>query len=283
MRTILFTIIKPPVPFSFIRNSFVGGTLKGNTIDFHALRFFIHGYFEWRNVILARKIQNLKNGDIIEVGANVGTETVSFAKLVKGNRVHAFEPMEENFVYLRVIKEINNFENLHLYKSLVSDKYGSAFFQLPGSFDSGSGFITDQPDKNAIKFPVITLDKQLSGIKSCSLIVIDVEGYELNVLRGGKKIITSYKPYLIIEVNPKFIEERANINVELLYKEIRAMGYECFHIEKFGLEQVDTSAFAKKSNKNWICIPEEALKYKNSLSQSIFFNALNPVINFKIF
>ncbi len=274
---------KQEIKGEFRRKAFFGGNFIGNFNDFHSFRFYIHGYFEWRNVVLAYKIQKLKAGDIIEVGANVGTETVSLVKITGSNQLHAFEPVKENFSYLKAIKKINDYTNLMLYQNLVSDVSGIAFFKQPDPFNSGSGHITSVENKGTLKYQVVTLDEILSSINSCSLIMMDVEGFELNVLRGSRGLISRFKPYFIIEVNPLFLKERANINVSSLYKEIWEMGYECFYIEKWRIEKVEINEFQDKSNKNWLCIPIEDLKYKRQLSQTIKYNALNPFMNFRIF
>ena len=98
----------------FKRRSFTGSYLSGNTSDFHAFKFLIHGYFDWRNVVLARKIAKLKPGDIIEVGANIGTETIGFADINPSGTVYAFEPLLDNFKSLETIKTENNFSNLNI-------------------------------------------------------------------------------------------------------------------------------------------------------------------------
>lgn len=283
VRSWLISIKANRLKGNFKRKAINGGIFIGNFQDFHSFRFYIHGYFEWRNVILANKIQKIKKGDIVEVGANVGTETISFVEICGSNEVHAFEPVIDNFNYLQAINDENNFKNLRLYKFLVSDKSGKAYFQIPDSFNSGSGYITVKENEETIEYPVVTIDEELAAIKSCSLIAIDVEGYELNVLRGSKDIIARYKPYLIIEVNPQFLSQRANINVDILYEEINKMGYESFYIEKLKLEKVDIEAFSLKSNKNWLCVPKGDLKHTDFLSRSIFWNALNPFISYKIF
>lgn len=96
------------IGMDFKRKSFLGGFLSSNTKDFHAFKFYIHGYFDWRNVVLAKHILRIKKGDFIEVGANIGTETVSLAKMNKLNKVHAFEPVPENVAALKNLKKDNH-------------------------------------------------------------------------------------------------------------------------------------------------------------------------------
>lgn len=53
----------------------------GTTRDFHLHVLAIHGYYDWRVLVIAGAI--CSQGDtIVEVGANVGTETLGFADIV---------------------------------------------------------------------------------------------------------------------------------------------------------------------------------------------------------
>lgn len=110
-----------------------------------------------------------------------------------------------------------------------------------------------------------------------------MEGFEINVIRGGKNIIKKHRPFLILEVNPKFLEKRANISVSFLYWKLKELRYECCSIEKMGLRKIEIENFKPRSNKNWVCIPFEHHKYKKRLSRAIFNNAINPFIDLKIF
>ncbi len=277
LREKLISSVDIPAKSDFKRNSFTGGVFQGNLKDFHSRRFYIHGYFEWRIIVLAKKILKKIPGVVIEVGANVGTETVSLAKINPNNNVYAFEPLEKNYAYLEKIKKINNFNNLILFKTLVSNNIGQASFNIPAKNHSGSGYILNLPTEASKEIEVTTLDARLKNISSCSLIIMDVEGFEFNVILGGDNIITKFHPYLILEVNPEFLRKRATITLEQLYNHLKMKGYIPFYIGKLKLIEVDLKTFNRKLGSNWICIPENEKENLASLSGSIFFNAVNPL------
>lgn len=269
----------------FKRESFTGGILCNNTRDFHAFRFYVHGYYDWRNIILAKRILKINNGDFVEVGANIGTETVSLVSINKYNCIHAFEPLSTNFKQLEQIKAENNFRNLILYNFLVADKSGRANFSIPQFNNSGSGHIilSQNSTEELPNFKVVTLDEELQNLQSCSAIFIDVEGFEYQVLCGAKEIIRRFKPFIILEVNKKFLKDRAGITVSFLHQQLREMGYRSFYIEKMGIKEVDPHNFEIKANKNWLCLPQEHSIYEKVLSRSICLNALNPFMAKRIF
>lgn len=262
----------------FKRTSFTGGVFRGNTKDFHAFRFYIHGFYDWRNVVLSKKILQFQRGDIIEVGANIGTETISLAFLDTEVKVHAFEPVPNNFKSLEAIKKENQLKNLKLYKLLLSDKAGSVGFQMPSERSSGSGHIIENYSEKSTCLDVETLDNLSAQFRSCSTILIDVEGFEYKVLKGATKILKKFRPFLIIEVNEKFLEKRTNISVPFLLDELESWGYEPFYINKIGLTKVEGNDFKRKHNKNWLCIPVEKRYYRKRLSRTIFLKALNPFV-----
>jgi len=267
----------------FKRRSFTGSYLKGNTADFHAFKFLIHGYFDWRNVVLAKKIARLKKGDIIEVGANIGTETIGLADINPNGRVYAFEPLPSNFESLKAIKDVNDLQNLELYDVLVSDKKGEAFFKIPAKNSSGSGHIASEENETTQRFEVVTLDETLETNRAVSSIIADVEGYEPQVLAGAKEVLERSKPFLILEVNERFLRERAQTNVAQFYDSLVQQGYNCYYIERLGISKVDPKEFKTKSNKNWLCIPNEYIDKKGALGRTIALNAWNPFLRFFVF
>jgi FkbM family methyltransferase len=267
---------------AFSRKAFTGSHLTGNTSDFHAFKFLIHGYFDWRNIVLAKTILKFKKGDLVEVGANIGTETISLADINSKALVHAFEPLPVNFESLMKIKERNKLNNLKLYNVLVSNTKGEAHFKIPTQNSSGSGHISSEENTATQKFGVVTLDEQLVEMNSCAAIIADVEGFEPQVLGGATKIIANSKPFLILEVNVRFLKERAQISIDTFYENIRELGYTSYYINRIGISKVDPSIYQSKSNKNWICIPNEHLNKRSKLSRAIGLNAFNPLLRYKI-
>ncbi|MEZ4838929.1 FkbM family methyltransferase [Flavobacterium sp.] len=262
----------------FKKRSITGSIFPGNTSDFHAMIFGVNGFYDWRNIILVHEILKHKKGDIIEVGANVGTETIALTDLASPNSVYAFEPLPQNFEYLRKIINLNSFNNLFIYNQLVSDFPGKTHFKIPNENQSGSGHIASSSDKNTQEFEVITLDEKLAHLNSFSTILIDVEGFEYQVLKGGLNLINKFKPYVICEVNKKFLQQRGGLTIEQFFGFFESNNYTPYYIDRFGLKKVDIQNFELRYNKNWLCIPNEYLAQQTKLSNAIAINAFNPLI-----
>jgi FkbM family methyltransferase len=279
MRSIFISIKDATkIDYEFKRKSFTGSFFYGNIKDFHAFKFYIHGYFDWRNIILTKTILKFKKGCVVEVGANIGTETISFSDICLDN-VYAFEPYEQNYSEIINQKQKNKRTNLFVFKKAASDFVGQAQFNIPSIDSSGSGSIVsinEKLSKDKVTVEVTTLDEELKNVDDFSTIVIDVEGNEYNVLKGAKNIIKNHKPFIILEVNKKLLNATKNNEFVEMYNFINSFEYEMFHIKKIGLEKVNVNNFKKFENKNCVCIPKEYSNKKTLLSFSILKFSLNP-------
>lgn len=70
-------------------------------------------------------------------------------------------------------------------------------------------------------------------IKEVSLIMVDTEGYELNVLKGAAQTIKKYKPVLVLEFHKHNLTKKYGYSLDDLDSYLQSIGY------KF-LEQINT-------------------------------------------
>jgi FkbM family methyltransferase len=152
-----------------------------------------------------------KDGLIIDCGANIGNHTVYFAKILKAN-VIAFEPEPHNSTCLEInlaLNEISNKVQIHRYA--LGANSGSAVLRMNieanfGSF-SASKKLNPQSievvEENLVNVMVKTLDESLlnyvNSRQAVSIIKIDVEGMELEVLQGASKLIEISLPIIAVE------------------------------------------------------------------------------------
>lgn len=147
----------------------------------------------------------IKDTIAIDIGANIGVHTVSMIDAVgKDGYIVAFEPQKliKRCLNKTLKKRGNNFI---ISSNLVSNKNGKVIFYSDGT---GRSRIPIEGDRYIKKWKktitsTITLDKYLTELNiksSISLIKIDVEGHEFEVLEGSKNTINKYKPIIYIEV-----------------------------------------------------------------------------------
>jgi FkbM family methyltransferase len=139
---------------------------------------------------------------IFEIGAHIGTDTCALVRMAKPSLYVAFEPDPRNLIKLYELKEYLDFE---LYPYGVSDRIGKATFwqshgQAPGNqrehTDSSSLKEPIKPGRPWISFSqteieTVTLDWfcEERSISHVDFIWMDVQGAELDVIRGGQRCL----------------------------------------------------------------------------------------------
>jgi FkbM family methyltransferase len=169
---------------------------------------------------------------VVEVGGHIGYISLYFKWLVKSGRVYVFEPGANNLPYIRrnVLAR-----DIHLIEKAAGDRNGhEAFFMesLTGqnnsfirNFDglksTASNAFVGNPTLTEVTVEMVRLDDfvNVQAIMP-KLIKIDVEGFELSVLKGMTETIRRYLPKIMVEVQA---------NEEGVFNLLRTAGYTLFN------------------------------------------------------
>ena len=185
-----------------------------------------------------RKLVELAKGKsvVFDIGAHIGICALPISRVIKeGGLYYSFEPAEANRKYLVTHLKMNNIDNVIVVSILVGDKCGNCVEFYESSSDSGMNSLCQPENKDSIYNKVvkeqITLDSFVAK-NGCipELIKIDVEGAEINVLKGAKSVLREYHPEIIISVHPKHLEILGH-SVDELAKEIRGIGYQIYNVD----------------------------------------------------
>ena len=172
----------------------------------------VNGYWLGSYELEKQKIfvKIIKKGDIVyDIGANVGFYTLLAAELVGLNgKVYAFEPLPRNIFYLKKHIEMNKCNNVEIIEAAVSSKSEKSFFiQRENTF---TGYLSK--DIEGIEIETISIDDLInkSSLPIPHIIKIDVEGAELEVLKGAKDLIATKKPTIFLSVHTKDIRKKCH-------------------------------------------------------------------------
>lgn len=150
---------------------------------------------------------NLKEGDIvIDAGANIGGFVVQAAQKVgKTGKIIAIEPDEENRKILQKNLDLNEIKNCEIIpNALWSEKCTKEFFisHRPGehtliNYENDSHFIK----KNVTTIYCERLDDIINNlnIKNVDYLKMDIEGAEIEALKGAEDFLKNQNPFLLIE------------------------------------------------------------------------------------
>lgn len=151
---------------------------------------------------LERIASNLKpNEFFVDVGAHIGRYTVMLGRKYR-HRVIAVEPEPHNFNSLRRNVEINDLtDKVILVNMTLGERNGFVDLYLD-RLGGGAHSTTKNMGYGKIKVKMKKLDDLIDELKinpkKVRLLKIDVEGAELFVLKGAKKVLR-FKPHIIFE------------------------------------------------------------------------------------
>jgi FkbM family methyltransferase len=144
-----------------------------------------------------------KNDIVFDIGTNMGFYTVWMSRFINQNgKIHCFEPDKENYSRLQTNVALNNIESIiKTNRCAVSDSDGWLKFTVGRD---GENQISNFALDSALEVQSITLDTYLEseGIQHVAYMKIDVEGFELHVLKGSKEMLENKKVDIIqLEIN----------------------------------------------------------------------------------
>lgn len=175
----------------------------------------------------------VKPGSVaLDIGGHMGTHALNLSRLVgDSGSVHVFEPQLKMFCELMINMKINHCENVTCYhRALGKEKKWVEMYQPKENFqgeykhilNEGHACVAESPsDFKGDRTWMTVLDE--FNFDNVSLIKIDVEGYEMDVLRGARETIKRNKPVMIIEI---FSGPELTSRIE----EIKSLGYNCFSL-----------------------------------------------------
>jgi FkbM family methyltransferase len=168
------------------------------------------------------------DGIVLDVGANIGVHTVHFADLARFGKVISFEPARSTFAFL--LRNVEHLVNVIPLNVALSDSAGlQPFFVAADSAFSG---LKDTKRKAILHQESIACfrgDDILSALfaenQRIDLIKIDVEGLEMQVLRGMREFIVAHKPVIFCEI---FGGEQSNPDPGSTVQFCVSLGYDAF-------------------------------------------------------
>lgn len=171
--------------------------------------------------------QHAKAGTVVlDIGAHIGTHTLIASKVVgPEGKVYAFEPQPKLFRELVLNMRANKIENVYFYWSAVGDQKGEVELNPLSSSNEGGTEVCGGSGKFV---EIMTIDQlELTNV---SLMKIDVEGMENQVLDGAKKTILRNRPVIIIEIMGGHILQTASEEVkEMIFgtiNKLNELGYD---------------------------------------------------------
>ena len=161
----------------------------------------------------------IDNTEFVDIGANIGLVSLGVKKLLEDKNIkkyHCFEPNNKIFYLLNHNTSIH--KDIYLYNFANADKISLCNMRFSTTnkgcthihklcndmTDYSSDFqktcLSEYVDENNIFIATINIDFIIDSFENVSVIKIDVEGFEYQVLKGAELFLKKFKPSIVIEI-----------------------------------------------------------------------------------
>lgn len=173
----------------------------------------------------------------VDIGANLGEYSLFAAKRLTGGKVLAFEPLTSIRAVLEENIQLNGFDNIRVFPFGLSSR--EQMLTIHEFEDVHEGLATffpgDRKSKSAKQVELKRMDDVLSSYDPgrIDFVKIDIEGGELNALKGCQSMIEKYRPIFMVEINEETYRA-AGYGVNDVLHFFAEVGYKPYEIRKRG-------------------------------------------------
>ena len=202
------------------------------------------------------------NSTVIDIGAHTGNMSIAYSLFA--SKVFSFEPNPATFEVLEKNSQLN--PNIQPFNYAISDEEGALEFHYSDFGFCNGGFATRTDfgigvtghkvpiDVYAINLENFLEDKEVGDV---SLIKIDAEGHDKDILKTLTNIINKHKPSLITEIYDGLSPDE----ITDLLNTIHSLGYKAYdeeinnlNLDNLGKEIKSVSDIKPGSGHNLICV-----------------------------
>lgn len=216
-----------------------------------------------------------RSGAFVDVGVNVGQTLIKAKVLDRLRPYYGFEPSPACCMYLEHLIRLNRFPNCTVVPAGLSDgsRLGTLRFHSNDTLDPRATVVDRFPydHEGFCSSRVVGLvhgDEVIAelGLGEVAVVKVDVEGGELEVLRGLTETLRRDRPYIICEILPVIDAESPTGRFRLARQQdlldlVRRLGYTVFRIYENGTTEriTEIAAHADVALSNYIFVPEGEL------------------------
>jgi FkbM family methyltransferase len=176
------------------------------------------------------------SGDVLIGGAYFGDHAVLLGRrlLGEGRRVHCFEPNDDQRAMLVRNATLNSLTNLDIH-SLGLWHESSARLRLAG-FDSFANAVPVSAGQTG--FQTITIDDYMTRTgRALSVLMLDIEGAELQALRGARRTMERDRPSVVFEVHREYVDWSSGLETTEICRLLIEQGYRLYAVRDFNTNQ----------------------------------------------
>lgn len=225
----------------------------------------------WMNELLIRLINNDNQGIFVDIGVNLGQTLIKVKSINPAITYVGFEPNSNCNFYLNALIKKNKFKKVDIFPVGIGKETGILDLEMLNNSitDSSASIIkkfrNEAIIQNRLKVPIFAYADLNLDKSKFSIVKIDVEGAELEVIEGMQEKIKNDRPIMLVEILPVY-----NIENEFRLKRQRkieiilsSIDYNIFRIIKsidvfFDIQKITEFGIHSDLNKcDYIFVPSE--------------------------
>lgn len=259
--------VQPISPVADLAHGFVGPFLVPHNDSVIGMN--IKNVGVWAKKDLDFFESEVKSGDVVfDIGANIGHHSVFFSKLVGNDgRVLIFEPQKSMFNFACGNLAINDCHNVEAFQGALGEatsvvRMGEVSYTQVNNFGA-LGISFDSASNEGEPVKVWSLDELIAGglisVDRIDFLKIDVQSFELYVLKGAIQTIARFKPRIFIEISPHWMRVRGYEYTEV-YNLLRSQGYQFHHFHEGDGLDGDVRTWSGNVGEEWdvFCFPVQS-------------------------
>jgi FkbM family methyltransferase len=246
--------------FLYAQSDIRGLRFRVRASDVIGRHIYKYGSFDPHLTAYLDRTLKFEDGDLaLDIGANIGWYSLLFDRLAAGKDVTvlACEPDPGNCSLLNENIALNSAEAVQVCPAAVADTVGTATLFQHSDSNRGRHSLLPVNDGGSVEVRTVVMDDYLAekGLaeRTPRVIKIDVEGFELMVLKGADRVLRRC-PLLIIEYSPYLLRAggfRPGIVIDALLE----LGFTLQRLGEAGPEPVDIERLrSQKAQEDLICV-----------------------------
>ena len=255
-----------------IYNFKIFGSIKKNNTSYFLLKKCEFG--DYHEIATLEKFSRYQKILLIDCGCNYGFYSFYVASISKENKVIAIEASKKTSNFFLKNQSLNKFENIMFNNYAISDNDNKEVLFNESDNDWESSLTHDNfTSKFTTKVRTQKIDTLIKNYKLedyALFIKLDIEGNEIQALKGGTNIIKEFSPIIIIELSKFIFDNKKNIDYMKFF--LSNFDYQIYDIKK---NKVEMSEIIDKINlltKRHKTIGNYFLIKKNSKQLNLFLN-----------